>query len=433
MATSYIERGNFINVQSMVASLVMDLQARGFKVLNINDSAVTAHPTTVDSTVKRVLLAATEQVDPLAIEDGATMMPDGTTPNPLYDNRQPWRFVIEVNSEGAGGIPLASAKGWINWYVCTPTNIIDADGEFKVAISKDVMVGTNRQVSRTGLLTTNSIAKTPNGKDWIHPDCKQGTDAASWAALAYQDRPSWRYEHFGFYINRQGTDVVNEESIPLTYALSTTDHGVAFMMWTEARDNTGDRFHWWTVQRMVDKDTGQTILGNETPGVVGKSPLFCVFSMAGGGDLASSLGDDIQGPDLLDAFDDVYYFVVRESDVHTPTVPVTACFDTNDSSRIINVMQQVSISENNDLTMNMIKGLSTQRYSYPHELDMITYISADVVSQFAEVEVNVYNEMNGNDPHKRVYKALKANRRDNKGMRLMFLKAGGDLPAPVTP
>lgn len=425
MATNYIERGNFTNVQQMVASLGNDLQANGFKVLNLNDQANATHPVALDASVQRLLLAPTNLVDPLAIEDGDDMLPDGTTPNPLYSKRQPWRIVIEVNSGNSGGVPLASAKGWINWYVCTPTNIIDADGEFKVAISSDREAGSGfREQSKTGLLTYNSFSKSKQLPDFIHGDCRVGGDNALWAADAYQDRPSWRYEHFGFFINRSGTSKVNEEAVPLTYALSTSDHGVAFMMWTEARDSFGDRYHWWTVQRMVDKDTGETI-------VDGKSPLFCVFSMVGGGSIAGDQGDEIEISDIAVTEHDAYYFVVREADVHTPTVPVTACYDTNDSSRIINVQQQVCISEDNDLTMNMIKGMNTQRYSYPHELDMIAYISADVVSQFAEVDVQVYGEMDGQNVHKRKYKALKANRRDNKGMRLLFLKEGGDIVQPV--
>lgn len=425
MATNYIERGNFTNVQQMVASLGNDLQANGFKVLNLNDQANATHPVALDASVQRLLLAPTNLVDPLAIEDGDDMLPDGITPNPLYSKRQPWRIVIEVNSGNSGGIPIASAKGWINWYVCTPTNIIDADGEFKVAISSDREAGPGfREQSKTGLLTYSSFSKTKQTPDFIHSDCRVGNDGALWTTDAYNDRPSWRYEHFGFFINRSGTGKVNEEAVPLTYALSTSDHGVAFMMWTEARDSFGDRYHWWTVQRMVDKDTGETI-------VDGKSPLFCVFSMVGGGSIASDPGDEIAVNEIAVTEHDAYYFVVREADVHTPTVPVTACYDTNDSSRIINVQQQVCISEDNDLTMNMIKGMNTQRYSYPHELDMIAYISADVVSQFAEVDVQVYGEMDGQNVHKRKYKALKANRRDNKGMRLLFLKEGGDIVQPV--
>lgn len=425
MTTRYIERGNFTDVQVLVASLANDLQANGFKVLNINNQQNSSHPVAIDSTVRRLLLAPTKLVDPLAIEDG-----DTTDSN--YDKRQPWRLVIEVNSQGAGSVSIGpdfmttAARGIINWYVCTPTNIIDEDGAFKVAISRDEQKGSDRLQARTGMLTTNSLFKSAtqaDAKNWIHQSVASGQDAQMWNDQSYKDRVSFRYEHFGFNINRSAADRVNEQAVPLTYAVSLSDHGLAFMLWTEARDNTGDRFHWWTVQRMVNKDTGATIID-------GKSPLYCVYSMVGGGSAASNQGDDIESTDLLDAFDDIYYFVVRENDVHTPTVPVSACFDTNDSTRIINVMQQVSISEDNKLTLNMIKGMNTQRYSYPHELDMVAYISADVVSQFAEVQVQVYGEEQpAGTPHKRTYKALKANRRDNKGMRLLFLKSGGDVTA----
>lgn len=394
-----VERHNFISVQDLCASIVNDMQSNGFKVLNYNGTPNTVGGTvTIDNTITKVLLAATDEVDPIAVEDD-----DVSHPN--YALRQPWRFVVEVDQ----------TKQAIRWYCCTPTNIVFDGSDFDVAVS---YFNTNNhvqgleakqrytQIKKSGMLGSQSFTR---AQRIISPNWPGGVPKFADADDSDEYKYSWRYEHFGFDIEN-----MDRESIPLSYRLAITDHGIAMCMWTEAFDDAGDRFHWWNIQRMVNKDTGEPIIGNELPGIEGKAPLFCVFSMIGGGGGESSVD--------AAAYDDVYYFVVRERDVNAPTFPVSASIDTADSNRIINTVQQVSISEANKLVISMMKGLNTQRYAYPHELDMIAYVSADVVSQWANVNVRQYGEAED-----RSFRALKANHLKNKGMRILMISKGAGI------
>jgi hypothetical protein len=222
---------------------------------------------------------------------------------------------------------------------------------------------------------------------------------------------------------------VDYGAFPMSYRLTITPRGIMCCIWIESRDNAGSSFGWFCIQRMVDSE-GKTV-------VDGKSPLFAVFSENGGGgakgDGSGTLTLDGIPYDALNAPkpDGINQFVVREQDINAPTIPHSAVMDTADATRIINSVQQVSTSENNEFILNYPKGLNTQRYSYSHELDLFAYTSADVISQWSETEVSVYGETTvdeeGNTvPLFRKYKAMNANHTNNKGMRiLMLIEEGG--------
>lgn len=285
-----------------------------------------------------------------------------TTVDPLADDAdQPWMIYIVANDE----------DDWMDFYAVTPTQVIFGDsGDVSIATSRNII--SSLQISKSGFMFKDSET-TNNGVD----------------------NHFFSYEQWGF-------DDADEEAVPLSYQLSITDHGVAFCLWAEAYDKKGDKFGWWNIQRMVDSNDGSIVLGE-------KSPLFCVFSHDGGG------GTDLNVPEI----DGILKFVVRESDINTPTYPVSAVKDTADSARIINSVQQTSIFEDGKFIINFPRSLNTQRYSYPFELDMIAYASADVTSQYAEHEVTVYGEATA-----RRYKAMQANHENNKGMRIYFQVSG---------
>ncbi|SBV38435.1 hypothetical protein BN7874_241 [Phage NCTB] len=283
-----------------------------------------------------------------------------TAVDPLAgDEDQPWYLHMVANQ----------TDKTLDFYAFTPTQlIIDDQGAVTVATSRTS--GSN--IYKCGFLNVDSL----------------------YAASGDANTHFFSYENWGF-------DTADEEAVPMSYFLSISDHGIAFSMWAEAYDKDGDKFAWFVIQRMVD-DTGAVIQD-------GKSPLFCVFSQKGGG------GTDLNTVDA----NGILKFVVRESDINTPTLPVSATKDTGDSARIINSVQQTSIYEDGKFIINFPRSLNTQRYSYPHELDMIAYASADVTSQFATHEVTVYGEA-----QPREYRALNANHADNKGMRIYFQISG---------
>jgi hypothetical protein len=88
----------------------------------------------------------------------------------------------------------------------------------------------------------------------------------------------------------------------------------------------------------------------------------------------------------------------------------------------MNARQQVAISENNKYVITFPNGLNTSRYAYTHELDMIAYTSADVVSEGTNVPITVYGE---GTP--RIYKAMPSNGPNNTGMRMLVLVSGGGI------
>lgn len=275
--------------------------------------------------------------------------------------QQPWSVAFYCSDD----------EQWLDIFITGRNQVIDSNGDFRIA-TKKVVDSTN---NLSGKLTKESrhqldegIMRTASFEDWGMP----------------------------------GSDT---EANPMSYRLVISDHGFSLFIWVESYDSDGRKFCWTVCQRMVNKQG--------VPVTTGKAPLFCVFSNRGYPD-----DDTLSSPDP----DSIFKFVVRESDVTTPTFPVTAVEDSADSSRIINASQQVSIRENNNLIMIFPNGLNTQRYGYPHQLDMLGIISADIVSQSTELEVNPFSEATP-----RTYIGMNSDHVNNKGIRVMFWISGGSL------
>lgn len=195
------------------------------------------------------------------------------------------------------------------------------------------------------------------------------------------------------FINRT-TRVSDDTSYPLSYILSITPRGFYLGTWEEAITmESSTYFNWVLVQRPVDRDTG-TVL------TTGKAPVWCVNQTN----------------------DNLYQFVVRESDIFRPGKRRSASVNEEDSEAILNKMTQVRLTEDGKYVINFPSRLNTSRYRYPHELDMIGSTSADVVSQWSNIDIEVYGE---EDP--RTYKALQANAVGNTGMRILVLTVGGGI------
>lgn len=198
------------------------------------------------------------------------------------------------------------------------------------------------------------------------------------------------------------------EAAPLSLMVVIAKHGISVCVWVEAMDNLGTAFSWFVTQRGVGTDGA--------PYKTGKAPLWTVYSVGGGGvgDVDNPNQQQMQGQLISQ-------FVVCEADVHAPTKPMSANGDSPDGTRLMNVHQQVSMTEDEKFNLSLPRDLCTQRYFYPLELDMVGYSSADVISQYASSNVRMYGE--GAD---RTYKAMQANAKNNKGMRLLFLVNAAD-------
>ena len=201
------------------------------------------------------------------------------------------------------------------------------------------------------------------------------------------------------FINRTSRVVVSgadiSDSAPMTYYLCIAERGFVLCVWEDFTSDLGAKSVSWVVaQRPVDRVSGVLV-------TTGKAPVFAMYSVA----------------------EKISRFVVRESDVLRPSDSVDAGIDTEYNNAIINISEQVAISEGNRYVVSFPSRLNTTRYAYTYELDLLGYTSGDVVSENTEVPLKVYNEA---DPP-RNYVSLLANGPNNTGMRIVALKTGGGI------
>lgn len=229
---------------------------------------------------------------------------------------------------------------------------------------------------------------------------KQLLDAGSVAKLG-SDIESGRLstncstENFFAGFSQWGVDVSADlAAVPMTLYFCSTNHGIAFHVSVNARDNTGTAFSWAVIQRGVQEST------MEVP--TGASPLFAVFRTGGNGDPDSHQPDEVQR------------ITVREQDIPAAALPVTACGFAPDVVPIMNIMQQVSVLQNNNAVINFPQMINTQRHLYRLMLDMLGYTSADIFSAASEVPVTFAGAAT------RTYLALNANGLNNRGVRVLF-------------
>lgn len=182
---------------------------------------------------------------------------------------------------------------------------------------------------------------------------------------------------------------------PMNYRLTITDRGfflgvfegnwASFIDQSLIIDNKDNFFNWVLVQRPVDKNTGDTY-------VVGKSPVFCVNSVN----------------------NKYWKFIVRESDIPHPTVPVRAEYHSEDNFRLINPDEQISITEDKKYTVSFIHNLNTPRFRYSQELDLIAMVSSDIIMESVNVPVSAYGST-------RIYTSMPCNKPFNTGVKILVL------------
>lgn len=181
---------------------------------------------------------------------------------------------------------------------------------------------------------------------------------------------------------------------PFSFDLCTSDHGFSLQINGEGLDNTGTAFSWLVVQRGVIAETGA---------VDPNSPLFAIFS-AGGGQAGN--------PDTLND-KSIQRFTVIERDIFSATAPISAVVPSPDGIPVINPMQQVMIAEGNKAIVLFPHMINSHRYLYHIILDMLGYTSADVISAASEIDLTPASIKN-------TYRAMNANGKDNRGMRVLF-------------
>ena len=262
-----------------------------------------------------------------------------------------------------------------------------------------------------GALSASSVAGRDNGIDLIFP-----SPTYSNASEVFISR-----------INSQGA----ENSYPMNYQLTMTNRGVALVIWEDNQEevpkeetpSTGfskitdpvqvygnSPVRWFVIQRAVDRNTGQVrggyaLRGGKKWSLVdeqSRCPVFCVFGNS----------------------NPAYYqkFVVRENDQLTPSPKRPASVDTVDSAAILNPWPQQSVTEQGEFIVTFISNLSTSRFRYGDEMDMIGTVGSEVVGHGTKIRVKVYN-----DTQTREYTAMYGNLPYGQGMKIMILTDAEDV------
>lgn len=374
---STIEHNGFVNFQTLGNSIIGELVDRGFDLV---------YPASFGANTFVATLKP-------RIPDGNTFSPD-----PLAVS-QPWHIHIDCS-----GVTAAQDPGSLRIYAAHPLQM-GADGNVSDERAYDVTPTTTGYIRKSGEMTNGWYKKVAGS--FLGPS---GISVANEGEFTIPFASK-------FWGSNDISKTVTSDSGAYTYSyrITVSKQGVALVIWEEGEDLWGSRFSWLVIQRPVSQ-TG-TILQS------GKCPVFCMYSIGGGEPhdplLAQSLADAHDPYTRTYAgYDDnpaVYLYTVRESDVFKATVPALASCDSPDHRAVINAKQQVAITENNKYVVSFPNGFNTQRYMYKEEIDLITYTSADVISQYSNVSVSVYGEANP-----RTYKAMHANLPNNAGMRILI-------------
>jgi hypothetical protein len=213
------------------------------------------------------------------------------------------------------------------------------------------------------------------------------------------------------FINRINLDRLSGLAIPLSYTLTMTKKGIFLGVWDVLSEQNGKRFNWLLVQRSVDRISGG-IRGRSKTTETGKLGAFL-------DNTKNSVGPVY----CVNSVNNLYYqFVVREEDQGGPTIPASAAVNSEDNTAIINPFDQQSITDDGKYVVTFLNKLSTSRYRYPDELDMVGTLSADVIGFGTETRIVAYDE--DKDPVlplQRVYRSMPSNSPFGTGMRLMVL------------
>lgn len=345
---------------------------------------------------------------------------------------------VKILASTANVDPLADAvavglnvsTGEPGWRICF--NRID-DNKLAIHVATDIQLADDGKISQLNdrTLTGSPGKKEPAGnvgEPWTGPN---GTPATSGIA--------------GFneiWLNRT-PNIGSEESYPMSYLLTVTNRGIFLAIWEDSQeeipqgtwdpvlnpnpDGTSGNspLRWFLVQRSVDRVTGNVRGGGalrkqntpELPGAAANNPLNetsrCpVYCISGSG-----------APQKFTKF------IVREADIVSPSRKKFASVQSEDQGALLNPYPQQSLTESGEFVVTFINNLSTPRFKYSDELDMLGTVGADVVGAGTEILVTVYDE-----PEKRQYTALYSTERYGTGMRLMVLtKVGFDpLADPAT-
>ena len=244
-------------------------------------------------------------------------------------------------------------------------------------------------------------------------------------------------------------------SYPLTYELSITNSGFFLGIYesnwatqvggTTTTDDVG-RFNWMLVQRPVNRVNG-VVLDNYDSST-SKHPIFCVNGVGGRYYTFVVREKDIAHPTAGPAaYANIKYYDAYGSTTGTLVSPyaspqisttlatqyasfpyrVPATLNTEDNHLLFNPENQISLTEDKKYLVTFPHNLSTPRFRYTEELDMIGFTSSDVLMTGQEISINTYQTTGGDATGvARTYLALPPSGKYNTGLRICVVRTTGN-------
>ena len=225
------------------------------------------------------------------------------------------------------------------------------------------------------------------------------------------------------FVNRTLRVAEHPESYPLSYYASFTNRGIFFGVWEgtwsimqKSRSRQiSERdawFNWVLVQRPVNRKTGLVRTS-------GQSPVFCINSVGYKYWKFIVRERDVMHPTQGDRETKYYSYndITGNIDLKSSPYRVPADAHTDDSHAVLNSTNQIALTEDSKYLVSFLYNLTTPRFRYSDELDMIGQTAGDVSMASSDIKITAYGEAT-----QRVYKSLAANLPYNAGLRICVIK-----------
>lgn len=225
------------------------------------------------------------------------------------------------------------------------------------------------------------------------------------------------------FVNRSVRVNQYPEAFPMSYFATFAKHGMFFGVWEgswSVMQKSRSRqlsekdawFNWFIIQRPVHRKTGFVRTG-------GQSPVFCINSVGYKYWKFIVRERDVWHPTQGDAETTAYYFddITGNVSLKRTAYRVPADAHTNDSHAVLNTTHQIALTEDSKYLVSFLYNLTTPRFRYSDELDLVGQTAADVSMASSDVKLLAYGESK-----QRIYKSLGANLPYNAGLRISVLK-----------
>lgn len=242
---------------------------------------------------------------------------------------------------------------------------------------------------------------------------------------------------------------------PVSWRGAATDYGIFICIWLEGDEQRDPPTQsWFCIQRPVDQASGEALRDADPVG--SRNPIFALYGVSNEGNqrtparqLAFEAYATENGIPVTDATKKgaiaVKRFVVREKDVNAPSQQTDAWRNGRDANAILNLRQQQARIEMRDIGVASVEKagsryailfpskLNTARFRFKHELDMVAYTSADVISSGLPVNVHVYGETDPDTGEKlyRRYVAIQPTGPYNTNLIMLHLVQSGIPEAEI--